>query len=118
MTSAAGRMAVALAAATLVTFLTTIAMGGALQAGLAPWPGIAAVVMAMAAFVLSGQQGSFLVAVLLAASGVVGLVYGLATTEFLAAATFPGPVFGVIVGLPILGLGVARGVATARAGRR
>jgi hypothetical protein len=58
------------------------------------------------------------VALLLAARGVVGLIYGLATTEFLAAATFPGPIFGVIVGLPILGLGVARGVATAQAGRR
>jgi hypothetical protein len=48
-------MAVALAAATLATFLATIAMGGALRAGLAPWPGIAAVVMATAAFVLSGK---------------------------------------------------------------
>ena len=101
-------ISVALAVATLALFLAVIAMGGALRAGLAPWPGIAAVAMAAAAFVLSGGQGSFLVAGLLAASGAVGLVYGLVATEFLAAAAFPGPVFGVIVGLPILGLGAAR----------
>ena len=109
--------AVSLAAATLALFLAVIAVGGALRAGLAPWPGIAVVVMATAAFVLSRDQGSFLVAGLLAASGVVGLVYGLVSTEFLTAVTFPGPVFGVIVGLPVLGLGVAKGVETARAGR-
>ncbi len=111
-------LAVSLAAATLALFLAVIAVGGALRAGLAPWPGIAVVVMATAAFVLSREQGSFLVAGLLAASGVVGVVYGLVTTEFLTAATFPGPVFGVIVGLPILGLGVAKGIETARTGRR
>jgi hypothetical protein len=44
--------------------------------------------------------GSFLVAGLLAASGTVGLVYGLATTGFLTAATFPGPIFGLITGSP------------------
>lgn len=118
MTDARLAIAVALAVATLALFLAVVAMGGALGAGLAPWPGIAAVAMAMAAFVLSGRQGSFLVAGLLTASGAVGLVYGLLATEFLAAARFPGPVFGVIVGLPILGLGVARAVAVARAPRR
>lgn len=110
-------MAVALAAATLALFLAVIAVGGALRAGLAPWPGLAVVVMA-AAFAVSANQGSFLVAGLLAASGVVGLMYGLVRTEFLAAATFPGPIFGVIIGLRLLGLGVAKGVETARANRR
>ena len=110
--------AVALAAATLVLFLAVIAMGGALSAGLAPWPGVAVVVMAIAAYVLSENEHSFLVAGLLAASGVVGLVYGLVRTDFLTAATFPGPVFGVIIGLPLLGLGIAKGIQAARAGRR
>lgn len=111
-------LAVLLAAATLALFLAVIAVGGAQRAGLAPWPGIAVLVMATAAFVLSREQGSFLVAGLLAASGVVGVVYGLVMTEFLATATFPGPVFGMIVGLPILALGVAKGIETARIGRR
>lgn len=109
-------LAVSLAAATFALFVAVIAVGGALRAGLAPWPGIAVVVMATAAFALSWERGSFLVAGLLAASGVVGLVYGLVATEFLAAATFPGPIFGVLIGLPILGLAVALGVNTARAG--
>jgi hypothetical protein len=74
--------------------------------------------MGAAAFALSRNQGSLLVAGLLAASGVVGLVYGLATAELLTTATFPGPVFGVIIGVPLLGLGVAKGVETAQARRR
>jgi hypothetical protein len=111
-------LAVSLAAATLALFLAVIAVGGALRAGLAPWPGIAVVAMAMAAFVLSRERGSFAVAGLLAASGVVGLVYGLVATEFLAAATFPGPVFGIITGLPVLVFGVASGVQAAREARR
>jgi hypothetical protein len=118
MISPRGALAVSLAAATLAMLLAVIAMGGALRAGLAPWPGIAVVAMATAAYVLSRHAGSYLVAVLLAASGIVGTVYGLAMTEFLAAATFPGPIFGVIIGLPMLGLGVARGVDAASAGRR
>jgi hypothetical protein len=120
MTDARLVLAVSLAGATLALVVAVIAVGGALRAGLAPWPGVAVVVMATAAFVLSGRQGmpgwgSFLVAGLLAASGVVGLVYGLVATEFLTAAAFPGPVFGVIVGLPLLALGVAKGVAIATA---
>jgi hypothetical protein len=111
-------LAVSLSATTLALFLAVIAVGGALQAGLAPWPGIAVVVMATAAFALSWKRGSLLVAGLLAASGMVGLVYGVVATEFLAAVAFPGPVFGIIIGLPLLGLGVALGIETARAGRR
>jgi hypothetical protein len=111
-------VAVGLAAATLALLLAVIAAGGALRARLAPWPGIGAVVMAAAAFALSGKQGSFLVAGLLSASGVAGLAYGLIATEFLAAVTFPGPVFGIVIGLPVLAFGVVKGVETARAGRQ
>lgn len=110
-------LAVGLAAATLGLILAVIAMGGALRAGLAPWPGIAVVVAAAAAVAVSGKQGSFLVAGLLAATGAVSLVYGLVTTELLTAAASTGPVFGVLIGLLLLGLGVAMGVATARARR-
>jgi hypothetical protein len=116
MTGSRSVLAVSLAAATLVVFVAVIAVGGALQAGLAPWPGIAVVVMATAALALSWERGSFPVAGLLAASGLVGLVYGLVATELLTAATFPGPIFGVIIGLPMLVFAVAHGVKTARAG--
>ena len=46
-------LAVVLSIATLAVFVATIAAGGALRAGIAPWPGIAIVVMATAAFALT-----------------------------------------------------------------
>jgi hypothetical protein len=64
-------LAVGLAAATLVVFVVVIAMGGALRAGLAPWPGIGVAVLAIAAFALSRERRSLVVAGLLGASGVV-----------------------------------------------
>ena len=106
--------AVGLAVATLVVFVVVIAMGGALQAGLAPWPGIAVVVMAVAAFALPRDRRSLVVAGLLAASGIVGVVYALIRTEFLTAISFPGPSFGIILGVPILGLAVAEAVGATR----
>src|ERR671914_839934 len=107
-------LAVGLAAATLVVFVVVIAMGGALRAGLAPWPGIGVAVLAIAAFALSRERRSLVVAGLLAASGVVGVVYALIRTEFLMASSFPGPIFGIILGLPILGLAVAEAVGAIR----
>jgi hypothetical protein len=107
-------LAVGLAAATLVVFVIVIAMGGALQAGLAPWPGIVVAVLAVAAFVVSRKRRSLVVAGLLAASGIVGVIYGLIRTELLTAISFPGPIFGIILGVPILGLAVAEAVGATR----
>jgi hypothetical protein len=107
-------LAVGLAAATLVVFVVVIAMGGALQAGLAPWPGIAVVVLAVAAFAVSRERRSLVVAGLLAASGIVGVVWALIRTEFLTAASLPGPIFGSILGVPILGLAAAEAVGATR----
>lgn len=107
-------LAAGLAAATLVLLLAVIAAGGALRAGLAPWPGIGAIVMAAAAFALSRKQKSFLVAGLLIATGLVSLTYGLIATDF-SSVEFRGPIFGIILGLPILGLGAAKGIEAARA---
>jgi hypothetical protein len=39
-------------------------------------------------------------------------------TEFFSAVVFPGLILGVVIGLPILGLGVAKGVEAARTGSR
>lgn len=104
-------LAVGLAAATLVVFVVVIAMGGALRAGLAPWPGIAVGVLAIAAVAVSRERRSFIVVGLLATSGVV---YALLRTDFLMASSFPGPIFGIILGLPILGLAVAEAVGATR----
>jgi hypothetical protein len=70
-----------------------------------------AIALATAAFVVSWKQRSFLVAGLLAASGVILMILPLAKMNFV----IPGPIIGVIVGLVILGLGVAKGIRTARA---
>jgi hypothetical protein len=81
MTNSRTMLAVGLAAATLVVFVVVIAMGGALQAGLAPWPGIGVAVLAVGAFAVPRERRSLVVAGLLAASGIV--VFGLIKTEFL-----------------------------------
>jgi hypothetical protein len=107
-------LAVGLAASTLVVFVAVIAMGGALRAGLAPWPGIGVAVLAISAFAVSRERRSFVVAGLLAVSGVVGVVYALIRTEFFTATSFPGPIFGIILGIPILGLAVAEAVGAIR----
>jgi hypothetical protein len=114
MTNSKTMLAVGLATATLVVFVVVIAMGGALQAGLAPWPGIGIAVLAVAAFALPRERRSLVVAGLLAASGIVGVVYGLIRTEYLTAISFPGPIFGIILGVPILGLAVAEAVGATR----
>jgi hypothetical protein len=70
-----------------------------------------AIALATAAFVISWKQRSFVVAGLLAASGIILMILPLANMNFV----IPGPIIGVIVGLVILGLGVAKGIKTARA---
>jgi hypothetical protein len=50
-------------------------MGGALQAGLAPWPGIVVAVLAVTPFAVSRERRSLVVAGLLAASGNVGVIW-------------------------------------------
>jgi hypothetical protein len=51
------------------------------------------------------------VAGLLAASGIILMILPLANMNFV----IPGPIIGVIVGLMILGLGLAKSIRTARA---
>jgi hypothetical protein len=111
-------LAVGLAAATLVVFLAVTLSGEALRAGLAPWPGIGAIVLATAAFIVSWKQSSLLLAGLLAASGVTGIIAGLINTGYFAVIVFPGPILGVVIGLGILGLGVTKGIETLQAGIR
>jgi len=91
-------------------------------AGLAPvlaaWFGpvvpIIAVALATAAFVVSWKHKSFLVAGLLAASGIIFMVASVIATEYFAVIMVSGPILGVIFGLWILGLGLAKGIRTAK----
>lgn len=112
-------LAVTLAAAALALVLTNVIGGPALlqSAGLAAVLGISAIVLAAAAFVVSWKQSSFPVAALLAATGIINIIpplIALANINF-AVIVFPGPIIGVIFGLLIFGLGVAKGIRTARA---
>jgi hypothetical protein len=127
-------LSVGLAAASLALVLPFFA-GGALvlqpqlaplvvQAGLVQGAGpawfgpvvaISAIALAAAAFAVSWKQRSFLVAGLLAASGVLFMIPALIATGYLAVIIFPGPIIGVFLGLAIFGLGVAKGVRSVRA---
>lgn len=79
--------------------------------GLAVNVAAGSITFAIAAFVISWKQRSYVVAGLLAASGVILMILPPANMNFV----IPGPIIGFILGLVILGLGVAKGVRTARA---
>jgi hypothetical protein len=126
-------LSVGLAAATLLAVLPFF-VGGALlllpglaplivQAGIVPGTGpawfvpvvpISAVGLATAAFVVSWKQRSFLMAGLLAVSGVLLMIPSLIATGYLEVIVLPGPILGVIIGLGIFGLGVAKGIRSTR----
>ena len=103
-------LSVGLAAATLALVLANTVSGMVLRTGLVPELGIGAIPLAVAALVVSWNQRSFLIAGLLAASGIIGIIPGLIATGYLAVIVFPGPIYGVIYGLSIFGLGVAKGI--------
>lgn len=86
-----------------------------LVAGLAAVFGISTIALAVAAFVLSLKKRSYVVAGLLAASGVMFMIPALIATGYLAVIVVPGPILGVLFGLLIFGLGVAKGITTAMA---
>ena len=109
-------LAVGLAAAALALVLANTVSGVVLRTGLVPVIGIGAIPLAVAAFAVSwNHQRSYLVAGLLAASGIIGMIPGLLATGYLAVIVFPGPIYGVIYGLGIFGLGAAKGIRTTRA---
>ena len=105
-------LAVGLAAATLALVIANTVSGTVLRIGLVPELGIGAIPLAVAALVVSWNQRSFLIAGLLAASGIIGMIPGLIATGYLSVIVFPGPIYGVIYGLGIFGLGVAKGIRT------
>jgi hypothetical protein len=109
---------VGLAAAALALVLPNLA-GGIAVLGLAFGTAlnITSIALSVVAFAVSWKQRSYLVAGLLAVTGVIYMIpalVALASINF-AVIVFPGPILGVIFGLAILGLGVAKGIRTARA---
>lgn len=83
---------------------------GMAAAGLAAVTVQGAIAFAVAAFVISWKQKLLVVAGLLVASGAILLILPLANMNYV----IPGPLIGVVVGLGILGLGVAKGIRTVR----
>ena len=63
-----------------------------------------------AALIVSWKQRSFVVAGLLAANGIILMILPLVNMNFV----IPGPIIGVVVGLAIFGLGMAKGIRSAR----
>ena len=115
-TNSKSALAVGLAAATIASVLTLVVGGPAVMqgAGVAMAFVISAIALAVAAFIVSRNQRSFLVAGLLAASGAILMIPGLIATGYLSVIVFPGPILGVIFGLVIFGLGVVSGIRTTR----
>jgi hypothetical protein len=106
-----------LAAATLVLCIVNATGNVALVTKVGPTPvlSLAAMALAAAAFAVSWRQKSYLVAGLLAASGIIFMVPALSAMGYsLSVIVFPGPILGVIFGLVIFGLGVAMGIRSAR----
>jgi hypothetical protein len=136
MTNLKGVLSIALASATLATVFPFFAGGFLLllqpgfaplvaQFGLTPGAGPAwfvpvsvfsAIGLAAGSFNVSRKQKSFVVAGLLAASGIMLMIPAIIATGNLGF-IFPGPLIGVIIGLGIFGLAVAKGVSTTRAVR-
>jgi hypothetical protein len=83
---------------------------GLAAGGLAVVVVMGAITFAVAAFVISWKQRLFVVAGLLTASGITLMILPLANMNLV----IPGPIIGVAVGLAIFGLGVAKGIRTAR----
>jgi hypothetical protein len=109
-------ISVGLAAAALALVLPNLA-GGVSVLGLTFGTAlnIAAIALSVAAFTLSWKQRSYLIAGLLATTGIIYMIPGLvalASINF-AVIVFPGPILGVIFGLMIFGLGMAKGIRTA-----
>src|SRR5919197_4244961 len=109
---------IGLAAATLAVVLINAVGNVALVTKVGPTPvfSLAAMALSTAAFVVSWKLRSYLVAGLLAASGIIFMVPALNAMGYsLEVSVFPGPILGVIFGLVIFGLGVAKGIRTVRA---
>jgi hypothetical protein len=84
-----------------------------LLAGLIAAVAISTLALGVAAFVLSIGRRSFVMAGLLAGAGVAFAVPAIIAMGDFSAIAVPGPIFGVIFGMVVLGLGAAKGAASA-----
>ena len=106
---------VVLAAAALALVLPNLA-GGIAVLGLAAGTAlnISSIGLAAAAFAVSWKQRSHLIAGLLVAAGIIYMIPGWVALGDFSVIIVPGPILGVLFGLVILGLGIAKSIRTAR----
>jgi hypothetical protein len=69
--------------------------------------------LAAAAFAVSWGQKSVLISALLLISGTLVTVNAIIATRNVSILVFPGPIIGVILGLVLLALGIAKSLSTA-----
>jgi hypothetical protein len=86
--------------------------------GLPPTPlrlifAVTGVLLAAAAFGVSWGQKSALISALLLISGTLVTVNAIIATRSFSILVFPGPIIGVILGLILLALGIAKSISTA-----
>jgi hypothetical protein len=98
-------------AATIAILINTFA-------GLPPTPvrllfAVTGVLLAAAAFGVSWGQKSVLISALLLISGTLVTVNAIIATRNFSILVFPGPIIGVILGLILLALGIAKSLSTA-----
>jgi hypothetical protein len=112
MTNSKLRLAQGLAiAATIAILINTFE-------GLQPTPvrllfAVTGVLLAAAAFGVSWGQKSVLISALLLISGTLVTVNAIIATRNVSILVFPGPIIGVILGLILLALGIAKSLSTA-----
>ena len=112
MTNSKLRLAQGLAiAATVAILINTFG-------GLQPTPvrllfAVTGVLLAAAAFGVSWGQKSVLISALLLISGTLVTVNAIIATRNFSILVFPGPIIGVILGLVLLALGIAKSLSTA-----
>jgi hypothetical protein len=112
MTNSKLRLAQGLAiAATIAILINTFG-------GLPPTPlrllfAVTGVLLAAAAFGVSWGQKSVIISALLLISGTLVTVNAIIATRSFSILVFPGPIIGVILGLVLLALGIAKSLSTA-----
>ena len=101
-----------------LTIAATIAILINTFGGLPPMPvrllfAVTGVLLAAAAFGASWGQKSVLISALLLISGTLVTVNAIIATRNVSILVFPGPIIGVILGLVLLALGIAKSLSTA-----
>ncbi len=98
-------------AATIAILINTF--GGLPPAPLRLLFAVTGVLFAAAAFGVSWGQKSVIISALLLISGTLVTVNAIISTRSFSILVFPGPIIGVILGLVLLALGIAKSLSTA-----